>query len=400
MNQDNSFEYGGYHFLPERRLTAEEDNFASISKRQRLDVDMGLCKENYAYPSKHPYSHEDFYAAATDKTCDLFRCVENGKLYIPCENDLQEYVEQKDDRGIEALREEALPVIDRLMIERFPSSFMEMPDSLIDAIVEDVFTDSAWQTEGRFSDDDVSLALQNELMICIREIYGRQPTQRYRQTEQNAETSKKGTVKLDALDIMKMSPLKVYQDMNIGDKSVMLGKIGAGEYKDKYVCSYTQPENGHYKYTDVTISEDYFEALSAFAQHIQEQTDRTRIEITAPFFNGTDLEAIGIDGCKPLTHEDVLVGKVVVIRADVLRPEYQCATHQLRLCVGGFGAQPFSRGSACFCKNLLTGEEGRFERDEILGTMKRDDLPLWAKQKLEAIQEKEKQAKRNNGEAR
>lgn len=53
----------------------------------------------------------------------------------------------------------------------------------------------------------------------------------------------------------------------------MLGKIGAGEYKDKYVCSYVHPEKGLYKYTDVTISEDYFEALSAFAQHIQDQAD-------------------------------------------------------------------------------------------------------------------------------
>ena len=130
-------------------------------------------------------------------------------------------------------------------------------------------------------------------------------------------------VSFESLDIMKMSPLEVYQDYDIGDRSVMLGKIGAGEYRDQYVCSYIHLESGLYKYTDVRISRDYFEILDAFARHIQEQADRTRIQITAPFFDGIDLEPIGADGCKPLSEDDTLVGKVVVVRADMLRPEYQ-----------------------------------------------------------------------------
>ena len=32
--------------------------------------------------------------ASTDKNCDLYRCVENGKLYIPCHHDLQLYQEK------------------------------------------------------------------------------------------------------------------------------------------------------------------------------------------------------------------------------------------------------------------------------------------------------------------
>ena len=52
----------------------------------------------YAYESKYPYSHKGFYAASPDKECDLFRCLENGKLYLPCGNDLQEYMEQPQKR--------------------------------------------------------------------------------------------------------------------------------------------------------------------------------------------------------------------------------------------------------------------------------------------------------------
>ena len=88
------FEYGGFHFIPERQLTAEED-FWEISHRQRIDQGLGFCIPGYIYESRYPYSHEAFYEAASDKDCDLFRCIENGKLYLPCENDLQEYIENK-----------------------------------------------------------------------------------------------------------------------------------------------------------------------------------------------------------------------------------------------------------------------------------------------------------------
>ena len=88
------FEYGGYHFIPERTLRGAETGFFAISKKLRTDVRLGFCEEGYAYPSKFPYSHESFMAASTDKECDLYRCVENGKLYIPCHHDLQIYQER------------------------------------------------------------------------------------------------------------------------------------------------------------------------------------------------------------------------------------------------------------------------------------------------------------------
>ena len=93
METKKTFEYGGYHFIPERTLEGKENTFEAVTKRLRTDPELGFCKSNYAYHSKYPYSHQSFYDAATDKNCDLFRCVENGKLYIPCTNDLQIYME-------------------------------------------------------------------------------------------------------------------------------------------------------------------------------------------------------------------------------------------------------------------------------------------------------------------
>jgi len=88
------FEYGGYHFIPERQLKGAEAGFYAISKKLCEDRELGFCEEGYVYPSKFPYSHGAFMRASTDKECDLYRCVENGKLYIPCHHDLQIYQER------------------------------------------------------------------------------------------------------------------------------------------------------------------------------------------------------------------------------------------------------------------------------------------------------------------
>ena len=40
---------------------------------------------------KHEYSWKGFYEASNDNQMDLFRCVENGKLYVPCEHELFEF---------------------------------------------------------------------------------------------------------------------------------------------------------------------------------------------------------------------------------------------------------------------------------------------------------------------
>lgn len=91
--KNKDFQYGGYHFVPERWFSEKDRDFFAISRRLRIDCDLGFCKLGYAYESKFSYSHQAFYAAAGNTDSDLFRCVENGKLYLPCENDLQRYME-------------------------------------------------------------------------------------------------------------------------------------------------------------------------------------------------------------------------------------------------------------------------------------------------------------------
>lgn len=86
MSRGMCFSYGGFHFIPVRQFEKDEGDFFALSKRLAIDPALGLSA--YEERQKYPYAHKDFYAATADKTCDIFRCLENGKLYVPGEREL------------------------------------------------------------------------------------------------------------------------------------------------------------------------------------------------------------------------------------------------------------------------------------------------------------------------
>jgi hypothetical protein len=131
---------------------------------------------------------------------------------------------------------------------------------------------------------------------------------------------------------------------------------------------------------------------------LAEQAEKTRIELKGPKIQGISNAPITAAGCTPITSDDDLNGKVVVIRPDILRREYRGATNQVALCDGGFGASPRSRGSACYCVNLYTGKTSRFERRDILGILKDDQIPKWAQQGLQIQHERKKSSHEKSSE--
>lgn len=94
-----AFEYGCYHFVPVGTFKNKE--FNEIVKKLRIDPELGVCTAGYTYPCKVPYSHESFYDASSVKTADVFKCLENGKLYTACQNDLQLYKGEYIALGLE-----------------------------------------------------------------------------------------------------------------------------------------------------------------------------------------------------------------------------------------------------------------------------------------------------------
>lgn len=135
-----------------------------------------------------------------------------------------------------------------------------------------------------------------------------------------------------------------------------------------------------------------------FGERVTEQAEKTRVAMNAPKIQGIDDRSITASDCTVVSCEDDLNDKIVVIKPEVLRREYRRATCQLKLCTGGFGASPHSRGSACFCVDLYTGKESRYERMDILGIMEPEKLPGWAKHGLLTVQQERAKKEQHKGE--
>ena len=97
MIDRKTFEYGGYHFTPIRKFHKKEGDFSAISKRLASDPNLGMC--TYQERQKVPFDYRGFYAVSTDKECDIFRCEENGLLYVPGKNELFIYHEPKAEKA-------------------------------------------------------------------------------------------------------------------------------------------------------------------------------------------------------------------------------------------------------------------------------------------------------------
>ena len=184
---------------------------------------------------------------------------------------------------------------------------------------------------------------------------------------------------------------EIIHAFHIGDREIVLGESLNCNPGERYMCAYCQQNEITASYSDVMISDEYSEIVKLYGERLSEQAKKTRIEQFKPKFQGINTTPLTHKDCMPISSDSDLNGKIVVIRPGVLRREYQNATNQLKLCTGGFGAYPHSRGTACFCVDLYSGEQYRFERQDILGTMDRSKLPEWAALTLRSYEQGHRQ---------
>lgn len=179
----------------------------------------------------------------------------------------------------------------------------------------------------------------------------------------------------------------------IGDREIVVGEDLSNTDGSKFMCAYCRPELIYAVYDNVMGSDDYAEIIQLFGERVTEQAAKTRKMLSDLRLEGQDVSPLTIKDCTPVTSDDDLHNKVIVIKPDALRREYQRANYQLKLCTGGFGASANSRGNACFCVDLFSGKSSRFERYEVMGTLTEEQLPKWAIDGLEAYRQKQLQKK-------
>ena len=185
----------------------------------------------------------------------------------------------------------------------------------------------------------------------------------------------------------------IFQSFHIGDREVVIGERQDAPKDERYMCAFCEMADIFSLYFQAMVSDDYPEIVELYGQRIMEQAQKAREETGRPKNQGIDDTPLTAKDCRPITHDDDINDRLVVIRPDVLRREYCHATHQIVLCTGGFGASPHGRGRKCFCVNLYTGESYTYQRQDILGIMEQEQLPEWAQRGLADYHQK-KQAEK------
>ena len=172
---------------------------------------------------------------------------------------------------------------------------------------------------------------------------------------------------------------------------------------ERYVCCYAERVMFYEQYLEAQVSDDFAEIVKLYGERVTQAADEIMKEtekVTSEIGMNDEITA---KDCKPISHDDAIEDKVIVIRGNVLRPEFRHASHQLMLCTGGFGAQKNARGRTCYCISLYSGKQTSFYRGDVLGVMDKRALPEWAKIGLQnalEIRQNEKSHPNERGEAR
>lgn len=103
------------------------------------------------------------------------------------------------------------------------------------------------------------------------------------------------------------------------------------------------------------------------------------------------LKLFSSEHCISTLGED-LTGRVVVVSPRHLKEEYWAPENQLWLATGGFGCSPTASGRAVYATCLIDGDETRWDRGDIIGIIKDEYLPDWAREKLNELQNPEQES--------
>ena len=173
---------------------------------------------------------------------------------------------------------------------------------------------------------------------------------------------------------------EIIHAIQVGAREVVVGVSPEQEF----MCCFCTRDGMLEHYADAMVSDDYLEIMELYADRLKSQVSVIRAQRNTIHVPLTMLRE---EQCFPMDSETDITGKVVAIKPDSLRYEYQQADRQLILVTNGGGARGNSRGSAVFGINVFTGRNaGRWERLDILGEVRPEHLPQWAKDRLPVIQ--------------
>ncbi len=170
----------------------------------------------------------------------------------------------------------------------------------------------------------------------------------------------------------------------IGDKELLLG-VNMNDSEGKfYMTCYAERNFIVEVYTNAVVSDNFLEIADIYADRLKEQIGNT-IE-TQDKIN-KDRKMITPEMCKTDIFSENLIGKILVVNAEALRPEYRTDINQIIFCKNGNGASPNGHGMSIYADYLATGTKTQFDRSDILGELKPEYYPEWAEKRIAVVNE-------------
>lgn len=167
----------------------------------------------------------------------------------------------------------------------------------------------------------------------------------------------------------------------MGDKTIILAENKEAQYRfitGEYV------NNGIiHSIENAVASNSYIDVVAEYLKKCSKQLEWVRDNIPK------DMVVIAKEDCIPADYKTDINNKIIALKIDTLRREYQGADSQLCLVTGGNGAYANSRGRKVFVTCLYSKEHFYIYREDIEGIVKKDKLPKWADDKLKEIKAKE-----------
>jgi len=194
---------------------------------------------------------------------------------------------------------------------------------------------------------------------------------------------------------------EVKHAVHIGDKEIIFA-VDMNADKGLYylVCNATRNELFE-EFTDGSGSGDYLEMMKEFIDRVGSQIEAMKREIDT---SKMPHEIFTAEHCYHNDYGQSIDGKIVAIKAEVIRPEYRRGDVQLVLVSHGSGVKANPYGNSVFCYHLDDGKFTRFERYEVQGEVKPEHLPEWAKEKAAAVKAQiaaeRAKSKKDRGDAR
>ena len=174
----------------------------------------------------------------------------------------------------------------------------------------------------------------------------------------------------------------VLSSVNVGEKEIIIASNEQSTNGDKFLCGFVERNDLFELCKECVVSDDYIDIAYTFGSRVASEAELFREQVKKLDIPITVITEVD---CIPDHYSKDINGKVIAIDPKVLKPEFQRADRQLYLVTGGFGASANSRGSAVFCTNLHTGKNTRFERMDVMGEVKPECMPDWAKEKIDAM---------------